>query len=816
VITFRVSMALLQTLVLDSPGHSRHLDGAPALAVILIALGVLATFIVRFIVIRRRAKLATKAKGAAEAELRTLFSAMQDIVFVVDRSGKYTRVPSTNANVLYRPLPELVGRNVSDALPADAARTICNVSAQVVDTQRTVQTEFKIQPEGMTLWFAATASPFDGRMVLWVARDITETKLARDALAHSERRYRLLFDRNPCAMWVYDFDTRVITEVNDAAVAQYGYSREEFARMKLDDLRASDEVGRLARILAEMPSDEPRVHVVKHRRKDGSVIDVETRGHPLGIPGRNLRLVVVTDVTERLAAEHVVREAEARAMATSQTLQALIDAAPQAMIVMDADWNVTRWNDAAEALFGWTAAEVIGGPLPFIPLNQHAVVEAWHTALEHGLTEKPTEAVRLRKDGNRVDVMLAVAPLPGAQGRPAAFIAVYMDITERKLLEEQLRQSQKMEAIGTLAGGVAHDFNNILTVISSYAAMLMTDDRYPEIRADIEEISSAARRATGLTRQLLTFSRKAIVQLQSINLNAIVEEMQPMLRRLLMEHIELIAKPSGVASSVIADVSQLEQILLNLTVNAADAMPDGGSLVIETHNVWLDDAYAEMHTGVAPGPYVLLAVTDSGTGMDADTIRKIFEPFFTTKEVGRGTGLGLATVYAIVKQLGGHIWVYSEPGQGAAFKIYLPRDMSAAAAETAPVPQLPQTATGTVLLVEDDSAVRRAARRMLERVGFSVIEAQDGEEGLSVASGYDGEITVVVTDLMMPRMNGGDFARALALSRPESRIVFTSGYTDDAVLRKRLVTSTHAFVQKPFTGDQLVRTITSVLAEPAS
>lgn len=740
---------------------------------------------------------------------------MQDVVFVVDRNGNYTRVPRTNASEIYRPTAELVGRNVSELLPEDAARKICNVSAQVVDTQRTIQTEFRLQPEGQAVWFSATASPFDGGAVLWVARDITENKVARDALAHSERRYKLLFDRNPCAMWVYDYDTRQITDVNEAAVAQYGYSRAEFARMKLEQLRAPDDVAYLTRLLAEMPSDEPRLHTVRHRKKDGSTIDVEVRGHPLGVPDRHLRLVVVTDVTERLAAERVVLEAEERAMATSLMMQTLIDAAPQAMVVLDASWNVTRWNDAAEAMFGWTAAEVIGGPLPFVPADQLGSVGVWRRALEHGETDKPTEAVRVRKDGSRIDVMLAVAPLFDGDNQPTAFIAVYMDMTERKQLGEQLRQSQKMEAIGTLAGGVAHDFNNILTVISSYAAMLLADDRYPEIRTDIEEISNAAKRATGLTRQLLTFSRKAIVQLQTVDINAIIDDMQPMLRRLLMEHIELVIKPSGVASNVTADVSQLEQVLLNLTVNAADAMPDGGTLVIETHNVWLDEAYVDMHTEVVPGAYVLLAVTDSGVGMDAETIRKIFEPFFTTKEIGRGTGLGLATVYAIVKELGGHIWVYSEPQQGAAFKIYLPRTMSPAAQEAAPAQQLPPVATGTVLLVEDDSAVRRAARRMLEKVGFSVIEAQDGEEGLSVAAGYDGEISVVVTDLMMPRMNGGEFARILATTRPGSRIVFTSGYTDDAVLRKRLVSSTHSFVQKPFTGDQLVRTITSVLADSA-
>ena len=814
--TVHIPMSLAQTLVIDSPNHSMHLDGAPAIAVILLVLGGVAAFITRFFMLRRRAHSATVAKGTAEAELQTLFAAMQDVVFVADRNGNYTRVPTTNANSLYRPTADLVGRNVAEVFPADAATTISNVSAQVIDTQRTIQTEFRIQPEGQVVWFAATASPFDAGSALWVARDITETRVARDALAHSERRYRLLFDRNPCAMWVYDYDTHEITEVNDAAVAQYGYSRDEFARMKLDDLRSPEEIAPLSRLLAEMPSDEPRVHVVRHRKKDGTIIDAEVRGHPLGVASRRLRLVVSTDITERLAAERVVREAEARATSTSHMLQTLIDAAPQAMIVLDAKWNVVRWNGAAETLFGWTASEIVGGPLPFVPEDQRADVEVWHGALERGLTEKPTEAVRLRKDGRRVDVMLAAAPLLDTDGHPTMFIAVYMDLTERKLLEEQLRQSQKMEAIGTLAGGVAHDFNNILTVISSYAAMLMADDRYPDIHADVEEISTAARRATGLTRQLLTFSRKAIVQLQVLDVNSVVDEMHPMLRRLLMEHIELIVKSSGAVSNVTADVSQVEQILLNLTVNAADAMPDGGTLVIETHNIWLDEAYAEMHTGVAPGAYVLLAVTDSGIGMEAETIRKIFEPFFTTKEVGRGTGLGLATVYAIVKQLGGHIWVYSEPGHGAAFKIYLPREMSSAATESAPVQQARLSATGTVLLVEDDMAVRRAARRMLEKVGFSVIEAQDGEEGLSIATGYDGEITVVVTDLMMPRMNGGDFARALASRRPASRIVFTSGYTDDSVLRRRLVDTTHAFVQKPFTGDQLVRTITALLDEPTS
>ncbi len=387
--------------------------------------------------------------------------------------------------------------------------------------------------------------------------------------------------------------------------------------------------------------------------------------------------------------------------------------------------------------------------------------------------------------------------------------------------EEQLRQSQKMEAVGKLAGGVAHDFNNLLTVITGYSELLLKKVRDDEhLGPKVEEIKKAGERAASLTRQLLTFSRKQVLQPKVLDLNQVVLETNGLLRRLIGEDIELLTKPKPDLGKVKADPGQIEQILMNLSVNARDAMPGGGTLVIETGNAYLDENYASQHPSVTPGWHVMLTVSDTGCGMDAETKERIFEPFFTTKELGKGTGLGLSTVYGIVKQSGGHVQVYSEVGIGTTFKVYLPRADKPEERE-APVEvqsngdKIPE-GTETVLLVEDEEVVRVMARALLLESGYHVLEAGNGNEALRVSEQYGGPIHLLLTDVVMPQMGGRELAERLAGIRPETRVLYMSGYTDDAIVHHGVFEEAMAFIQKPFTPDALGRKVRRMLEDPRS
>jgi nitrogen-specific signal transduction histidine kinase/ActR/RegA family two-component response regulator len=395
---------------------------------------------------------------------------------------------------------------------------------------------------------------------------------------------------------------------------------------------------------------------------------------------------------------------------------------------------------------------------------------------------------------------------------------IIVDVTERKQLETQLQQSRKMEAVGRLAGGIAHDFNNLLTIITGYTDLALSRSSVPlELRTDIERIENAAGRAAALVRQLLAFSRKQVLQPKTLDLNGIVVNMDKLLRRLIDDNIEMVTQVEENLGKVKADPAQIEQVIMNLVVNARDAMPKGGRLTLETCNVDLDANYAVDHVSVKPGPYIMLAVSDTGVGMDAETVAHIFEPFYTTKESGRGTGLGLSTVYGIVKQSGGYIWVYSELGKGSTFKVYLPR-VEEELEELGPERTVSreERGTGTILLVEDEEAVRELVQSILAGRGYNVLVADSPWQAEEVASKYAGEINLLLTDVVMPGRSGRELAARITARRPNIRVLYMSGYTENVVTSGGLLEEGLAFLQKPFSPKALLHKIREVLSHTAT
>jgi len=652
-------------------------------------------------------------------------------------------------------------------------------------------------------WMVQTPGKEHG-LVYAVARDITEQKRAEERLRASEEWYRLLFDANPLPMWVYDIETLAFLAVNDAAIKHYGYSRSEFLGMRITDIRPDAEVPRL--LIAARAPDSPEFDggVWQHRTKDGRIISVEVVTHALTVLDRPARLTLAHDVTERQHAERALRE-------TNDTLQTLIQASPLAIVTTDLSGTVSEWNVAAERMFGWFAGDVLGRPIPIVPVEQlEDDMRRLSASGEHSFTGYETRCAR--KDGTLVDVYVSTAALRGVGGMLGT-VWVIADVTERKMMEEQLRQAQKMDAVGQLAGGVAHDFNNLLTVITSYGQFLLNalPEQDPR-RSDAHQITQAAARAASLTRQLLAFSRRQVLQPQVLDLNEVIGDMERLLRRVISEDIALVTQFESGIGAVRADRGQIEQVVMNLVVNARDAMPNGGVLAISTRLVHLDTAYARRHAGVNPGKHVVFAVRDTGVGMDASTQQRIFEPFFTTKGKGKGTGLGLSTVYGIVRQSGGHIDIRSAPGRGTTFEIILPQVAAAAPpkAEHVMHSALPR-GTETVLVVEDEEAVRLIVRRVLRDQGYEILEARDGNEALRICAQKGGSIDLVLSDVIMPGMGGRELSRALAASRPGLPILFMSGYNDDGELAGFGAELGPGVLAKPFTAETLATQVREAL-----
>src|SRR5580700_10350327 len=536
------------------------------------------------------------------------------------------------------------------------------------------------------------------------------------------------------------------------------------------------------------------------RRRDGTFFPVEMAITSLA---NGVTACIGHDITARKQAEQGRADAENKYRTLVEQVAAISYIAE---LGINGQWHYI--SPQVEAITGYSQDEWLTNSrdwIRHIPQEDHAVIEAAEEASLRG--ERFQAEYRIvRRDGSVIWVSDTAVVVSGSYSHPV-MEGIIVDITERKLLENQLQQSRRMEAVGRLAGGIAHDFNNLLTIIKGYAELgVQRGGIQPELRADIQQIENAAERASTLIRQLLAFSRRQVLQPKIIDLNAIVLGLDKLLGRLMGEHIEMVTRCAGNVGHVKADPAQVEQVIMNLVVNARDAMPKGGRLTVETFNVDLDSTYARDHVSVKPGPYVMLAVSDTGIGMNPETVAHIFEPFYTTKESGRGTGLGLSTVYGIVKQSGGYIWVYSEPGQGTTFKVYLPR--VAAPVDSKPeVMQLPAGGKGSeaILLVEAEQGVRDLASRILSAKGYSVVAAKSTREAEEFSENYPGQIHLLLTDIIMPGTSGRELAERIIARRPNTRVLYMSGYTDNVLARGGVLEAGLSFLQKPFTPGALAQ-----------
>ncbi len=641
---------------------------------------------------------------------------------------------------------------------------------------------------------------------------------AEEAARRSEETYRVLVENSDDPICLLDAMGRL--EFASPAFERILGRRprdltgsDAFALVHPDDLERSRRA--LAEVLATGGSFALAGVRVAHG--DGGWRRIDCRGTALRRADGTPRGAVVTgrDVTEQRRAEEVVRESEAR-------LRAVLEHLPVGVAIADAEGRLVQGNPALRAIWGRrdlppslspstgtrgrdpaTGAEIAEDDWPLV------------RAARRGETTTSRAIDVEAFDGVRRTLVLSAVPLRDAAGRVIGAVSVHVDVTERRALEERLLQSQKMEAVGRLAGGVAHDFNNLLTVIGGYAAMLLSGPcASGPAREGVATILQSSQKAAALTQQLLAFSRKQVLEPRVLDLGRFVAEVEPMLRRLVGEDVQVAVVEGPGTRRVQADPGRLTQVLLNLAANARDAMPAGGRLRIETRDEDLGDDYPRCVPEARAGPHVLLSVADTGGGMDEETRSHLFEPFFTTKAWGRGTGLGLPTVYGIVRQSGGHVEVDSRPGQGTEFRIYLPR-VSAAPAPSAPAAAagaIPSARGGeTVLLAEDEEDVRDLARRMLEAKGYAVLEAADGERALAVARAHAQPIHLLLTDVVMPVMGGRDLAAALLGDRPGIRVLFMSGYTDDAVVRHGVVDLEAGFLQKPFGSADLLRKVRETL-----
>ncbi len=626
-------------------------------------------------------------------------------------------------------------------------------------------------------------------------------------VVQSEQRSQLLFLSNPCPMWIFDCETLTICDANDAALRQYGYARSEFLSLSALDLRPPEEHRRFQTQIQTSDQGYGYRGIWRHSRKDGSTLPVEIRAFRFVHGGRVRELVLAQDVTARVQVEEALLRSQA-------ALKSMVQNAPFGICSTSLQRDCFEdFNPAlANMLGGYSHDEMLALRISTQLYSEPGDRKRMMELLRRNRRLNAFESTFLRKDGASIRIR-AWGVLKGNPEDEPDLLDIYIeDITEHSTLEQQVRQVQKLEAVGRLAGGIAHDFNNILVVIRlSTELMLGKVTLDSPLSKPLLQVLSASDRAAGLTRQLLAFGRQQVMQPRTINLNTVVTDTLRLLRRTIGEDIDVTTHLDDGLRNARLDPDQLAQVIMNLAINSRDAMPSGGTLAIETQNVELDGTYAQEHVPVQPGKYVMLAVSDSGTGIDSAILPRIFDPFFTTKDVGKGTGLGLSIVYGIVKQSGGYIWVYSEAEQGTTFKLYFPITDSQPRGEPEVTEPQALTVGHTVLVVEDEALIRQNLCECLLQLGCQVLEAADGLEAISIFEEHQGNIDLVLTDLVMPHMSGHELWTQLTERDPQLSFLFMSGYTEDSALRHKILSRQAVFLSKPFSVADLSTAIQRAL-----